>query len=155
MKKWIYILLIFFWAIPNGFAQLKTYSFEQMDSLQAIQKRKVIVFIHTDWCKYCQAMKNSTFKNKEVTKNLNENFYFVALNAEEKRIITFKSRTFIFKTYGNTTGINELAHEMAMINNQATYPTICVLTAQNEIIFQQSNYLSGKDFLILLQKLKE
>ncbi|MBW4361193.1 thioredoxin family protein [Flavobacterium taihuense] len=155
MKKWIYMLLIFFWAIPNGFAQLKTYSFEQIDSLQTIQKRKVIMFIHTDWCKYCQAMKNSTFKNKEVIKNLNENFYLVSLNAEEKRAITFKSRKFIFKTYGNTAGINELAHELATINNQTSYPTICILNAQNDIVFQQSNYLPTKDFLIVLEKLNE
>lgn len=155
MKKWVYILLIFFWAIPSGFAQLKTYSFEQIDSLQRNQNRKIIVFIHTDWCKYCQAMKNSTFKNKEVIKNLNENFYFITLNAEEKRTITFNTKKFVSKTDGNATGIHELAYELANLNNQTTYPTICVLNAQNEIIFQQSNYLPDKGFLALLEKLKE
>jgi thioredoxin-related protein len=150
MKKWLYILLIFFWAIPSGFAQLKTYSFEEIDSLQNRQHRKTIVFIHTDWCKYCQAMKNSTFKNKEVIKNLNENFYFITLNAEEKHSITFNA-----KKFGNNTGIHELAYELASINNQTRYPAICVLNAQNEIVFQQSNYLPAKDFLILIEKLKE
>jgi thioredoxin-related protein len=155
MKKWIYILLVFFWAIPSGFAQLKSYSFEQIDSLQHNQNRKIIVFIHTDWCKYCQAMKNTTFKNKEVIKTLNENFYFITLNAEEKRTITFNSRKFVFKTNGDTKGIHELAYELANVNNQTTYPTICVLNAQNEIIFQESNYLPAKDFLMVLDKLKE
>jgi thioredoxin-related protein len=155
MKKWIYILLIFFWAIPSGFAQLKTYTFEQIDSLQAIQKRKVIVFIHADWCKYCQAMKNSTFKNNEVIKKLNENFYFLTLNAEEKRAITFNAKKFSFNNNGNTSGIHELAYELATINNQTIYPTVCVLNAQKEIIFQQSYYLASKDFLILLEKLNE
>ena len=155
MKKWLYIILVFFWAIPSGFAQLKSYSFEQIDSLQRNQNRKIIVFIHTDWCKYCQAMKNSTFKNEEVIKNLNENFYFITLNAEEKRAITFNSRKFIFKTNGNASGIHELAYELANTNTQITYPTICVLNVKNEIIFQQSNYLPSKDFLILLEKLKE
>ncbi len=155
MKKWVYILLVFFWAIPSGFAQLKSYSFEQIDSLQRNQNRKIIVFIHTDWCKYCQAMKNTTFKNKEVIKTLNENFYFITLNAEEKSTITFNSRKFVFKTNGNTTGIHELAYELASLNNQATYPTICVLTTQNEIVFQESNYLPAKEFLMVLKKLKE
>jgi thioredoxin-related protein len=155
MKKWLYITLVFFWAIPSGFAQLKSYSFEQIDSLQRNQNRKIIVFVHTDWCKYCQAMKNSTFKNKEVIKNLNENFYFITLNAEEKSTITFNSRKFVFKTNGNTTGIHELAYELASLNNQTTYPTICVLTAQNEIVFQESNYLPAKEFLMILEKLKE
>lgn len=155
MKKWLYIVLIFFWAIPSGFAQLKSYSFEQIDSLQQSQNRKIIIFIHTDWCKYCQAMKNSTFKNEEVIKNLNENFYFITLNAEEKRAITFNSRKFTFKTNGNAAGIHELAYELASINNQTVYPTICVLTSRNEIIFQESNYLPIKDFLKILKNLKE
>jgi thioredoxin-related protein len=155
MKKSLYILLIFFWAIPSGFAQLKTYSFEQIDSLQRNQNRKMIVFVHTDWCKYCQAMKNSTFKNKEVIKNLNENFYFITLNAEEKRTITFNTKKFVFKTNGNATGIHELAYELASKNNQTAYPAICVLNATYEIIFQQSNYFTAKDFLVELEKLKE
>lgn len=155
MKKWFYIILVFFWAIPSGFAQLKSYSFEQIDSLQRNQNRKIIVFIHTDWCKYCQAMKNSTFKNEEVVKNLNNNFYFLTLNAEEKRAINFNSRKFVFKTNGNATGIHELAYELANTNTQITYPTICVLNAKNEIIFQQSNYLPAKEFLMILEKLKE
>jgi thioredoxin-related protein len=155
MKKIVAIVLFLFSVIPSGFAQLKTYSFEQIDSLQRDKNRKIIVFIHTDWCKYCQAMKNSTFKNKEVIKSLNENFYFVTLNAEEKHTITFNSRKFVFKTNGNTTGIHELAYELATINNQTTYPTICILTAQNEIVFQESNYLPTKEFLMVLKKLKE
>jgi thioredoxin-related protein len=155
MKKWAYIVLLLFCTILSGFAQLKTYSFEQIDSLQRNQNRKIIVFIHTDWCKYCQAMKNTTFKNKEVIKTLNENFYFITLNAEEKRTISFNSRKFVFKTNGNATGIHELANELATINNQATYPTICVLNAQNEIIFQESNYLPTKGFLKVLDQLKE
>jgi thioredoxin-related protein len=155
MKKWIYIVLIFFCTIPTGFAQLKTYAFEQIDSLQRNQNRKIIVFIHTDWCKYCQAMKNTTFKNKEIIKTLNENFYFITLNAEEKRTISFNSRKFVFKTNGNATGIHELAYELATINNRTTYPAICALNAQNEIIFQESNYLPAKEFLMVLEKLKE
>ncbi|TRX34181.1 DUF255 domain-containing protein [Flavobacterium sp. ZT3R18] len=155
MKKIVAIVFFVFAAIPSGFAQLKTYSFEQIDSLQRYQNRKIIVFVHTDWCKYCQAMKNTTFKNKEVIKTLNDNFYFITLNAEEKRTITFNSRKFVFKTNGNTTGIHELAYELVTINNQTTYPTICVLNAQNEIVFQESNYLPAKGFLMVLEKLKE
>jgi thioredoxin-related protein len=155
MKKIAVLLFFILTVIPSGFAQLNTYSFEQIDSLQHNQHRKTIVFIHTDWCKYCQAMKNSTFKNKEVVKTLNENFYFVTLNAEEKQPIVLNRKKFVFKTNGNTAGIHELAYELANINNKTTYPTICVLNAQNEIVFQQSNYLPIKDFLILLEKLKE
>lgn len=155
MKKNAVILLFLVIGIQACFAQLKTYSFEEIDSLQQIQKRKVVVFIHTDWCKYCQAMKNTTFKNKEVIKKINENFYFITLNAEERRTITFNNKNFIYTVKGNTTGIHQLAYELATINKQTNYPVICVLNPQNEIVFQQSNYLTTKDFLFLIEKLKE
>jgi thioredoxin-related protein len=155
MKKITAIVFLLLFVIPSGFAQLKTYSFEQIDSLQRIQNRKVIVFIHTDWCTYCQAMKNTTFKNKEVIKNLNENFYFITLNAEEKRTIIFNSKQFTHNSYGNSIGIHELAYELANINKQTIYPAICVLTPKNEIIFQENNYLPAKQLLVVLDKLKE
>jgi thioredoxin-related protein len=154
MKKLILIIL-FLGITANGFAQLRSYSFEQIDSLQQIQKRKVIVFIHTDWCKYCQAMKNSTFKNETIITQLNNNFYFVDFNAEEKRTILFNDQTFNYKPNGNSNGVNELAIQLGTVNNQITYPIICVLNPENEIIFQDTSYRNAKDFEAILGKLKE
>jgi thioredoxin-related protein len=155
MKKWAYIILLFICSISNGFAQLNTYEFEEIDSLQNIQNKKTIVFIHTDWCKFCQAMFQTTFKNKEVIQNLNESFYFVTFNAEEKRSVAFNSRKFSNQTAQNSSGIHELAIELAKMNNQTTFPTVCVLNSKNEILYQVSNYLPPKDFLKLLEKLKD
>jgi hypothetical protein len=39
-------------VIPAGFAQLQSISFEEIDSLQRIEKKKTIVFIQTDWCNF-------------------------------------------------------------------------------------------------------
>ena len=75
----------------SSFSQINTYHFEQLDSLQKKQKRNIVVFIHTDWCKYCKAMQNTTFKNDKIIHILNSEFYFIELNAEEKRDIDRKS----------------------------------------------------------------
>ncbi|MFA9275706.1 MAG: hypothetical protein ACEQSE_12630, partial [Candidatus Aquirickettsiella gammari] len=40
MKKNLYLLLLLCCVIPAGFAQLHSVSFEQIDSLQTIEKRK-------------------------------------------------------------------------------------------------------------------
>ncbi|MBW1657967.1 thioredoxin family protein [Flavobacterium quisquiliarum] len=154
MKK--LILFIFFLGISAiGFGQLKSYSFEEIESLQQIQKRKIIVFIHTDWCQFCQRMKTTTFKNKEIIDKLNSDFYFIDFNAEEKRDITFTNQVFKYKPSGNNIGVNELALELGTINNQIVYPVLCVLNEKNEIIFQYSNYLSPNDFKFFLVKLLE
>ncbi|WP_238698738.1 thioredoxin family protein [Flavobacterium circumlabens] len=132
-------------------AQLKKYQFEQLDSLQNIQKRKVIVFIHTDWCKYCQAMENTSLKNKDIIEELNSNFYYIDLNAEEKKIILYKKYSFSFKPTGNHTGINDLAKELATVDGQISYPTLCFLNDKGEIIFQQTNYMTSIKFIEILK----
>lgn len=154
MKK--LALIIFFLGITStGFCQLQSRSFEAIDSLQQLQKRKIVVFIHTDWCQFCQRMKNTTFKNREIIESLNSEFYFINLNAEEKRDIVFNNQVFKFQPSGNNVGVHELALQLGTMNNQIVYPVLCVLNEKNEIIMQYNNYLTSKDFKLLLEKLKE
>jgi len=155
MKKNLYLLLLLYFAIPDVFAQLHSISFEEIDSLQSIEKRKTIVFIQTDWCQYCHVMKNTTFKNDAIIKDLNINFYFVDFNAEEKRTVVFNKTTFQFKPTGNTSGTHELAIALGAINKQLNFPVLCVLNSENEIVFQQSGYLKPKELKLILAKLKE
>jgi thioredoxin-related protein len=154
MKKWVYILLIFFWAIPSGFAQLKTYSFEEAEKLCKENPKPYVVFIHTSWCNYCKMMKNSTFKNPEVIKILNTDFYFISLDAESKEDIYFNNNTFKFKPKGENTGIHELATELATIDSQVVYPTVTVLNPDFSIVFQKHSFLNAKELLAILEKIK-
>ena len=154
MKK-LLLLILFFGITSTGFCQLKSRTFEEVDSLQQFQKKKVIVFIHTDWCQYCQRMKTTTFKNKENIEKLNSDFYFIDFNAEEKRDITFNNHTFKYKPSGNRVGVHELALQLGTIDNQIVYPVLCVLNEKNEVILQYNNYLNRKDFKLLLGKLEE
>jgi len=137
------------------FAQLKHFSFEQLDSLQKIEKRPVVVFLHTSWCKYCGTMKNTTFKNNEVIKGLNQKFYFVSLDIEEKSDITFRGYTFKFKPTGTNTGVHELAEQLGTINGQLAYPSICFLNADNEIIYQHNEFISASQLQVILTKIKK
>ena len=135
------------------FSQIISQSFEQLASLQKTQNRFVVVFIHTDWCKYCQAMKNITFKDKEIAVLLNQNFWFVDLNAEEKSYITYNGQTYKFRPTGNNTGIHELVEKFTMPNGEASYPSICILNPDFEIIFQYNQLLSINDLRLLLNNL--
>ena len=154
MKK-LFLLIFIFGISATGFCQLKSNSFEEIDILQQIQKRKTIVFIHTNWCQFCQRMKSTTFKNQEIIQKLNSDFYFIDFNAEEKGDISFNNRVFKYKPSGNNVGVHELALELGTMNNQIVYPILCVLNEKNEIILQYNNYLSPKDFKVILEKLEE
>ena len=152
MKK-LFILVLFFGITSNGFCQLKSRTFEAIDSLQQIQKRKIVVFIHTDWCQFCQRMKNTTFKNQEIIDKLNSDFYFIDFNAEEKKEVTFNNQLFKYQPTGNNVGVHELALQLGTINGQIVYPVLCVLNEKNEIILQYNNYLNSTSFKLLLEKL--
>ena len=136
-------------------SQIRQYKFEQIDSLQEIEKKIVVVFIHTNWCRYCDAMKHTTFKNRDIINTLNNNFYFINFDAEEKRNIDFHNNTFQYKPTGDQTGINELAQQLGSINGKISFPGICFLNADNQIIYQHNEFLSAKDLEIILTQIKK
>ncbi|MEL1242596.1 thioredoxin family protein [Flavobacterium flavipallidum] len=155
MKKRIFIVLIFFWTIPSGFAQLKSYTFEEAVQLTKENPKPIVVFIHTNWCKYCKMMENSTFKNPEIISILNDNFYFVPLDAETKTDISYENHTFKYLPNGQNTGIHELATALATLNNEVSYPTITILDKKNSILLQKQSYLKTKELISILKKTLE
>lgn len=99
-------------------------------------------------------MENSTFKNPEIITILNDNFYFISLDAESKDDIYFNNHTFHFKPNGQNTGIHELATALATIDSQVAYPTVTILQTDFSIVFQKHSFLSSKELLIILEKTK-
>ncbi|MDQ3395412.1 MAG: thioredoxin family protein [Bacteroidota bacterium] len=136
------------------FGQVIKYHFEQLDSLQNRERRTVVIFIHTDWCKYCHAMQNISLKNMQNISTLNNYYYFVDLNAEEKKDIKFHGYTFQYKPRGRNTGIHELAEQLGSIDGKISYPTMCFLNPQNEIIYQHEGFVDPDTLLKILERLK-
>ncbi len=136
------------------YGQIKTHSFSEVENLNKTDPKPTIVFIHTSWCKYCKMMENNTFKNHELIRILNEQFYFVSFDAEEKSDITFLNHTFKFKPTGQNIGIHELASELATIKNEVVYPTITILDKDYSILFQKHSFTSAKELFTILQNLK-
>jgi thioredoxin-related protein len=154
-KNWAYklvLLSISILLLQAAFAQVKAVQFEQLDSLQAIEEKPVVIFLHTSWCKYCGTMKNTSLKNKEIIQLLQDKFYFVSLDIEEKKPIHFQSHTFHYKPTGVNTGVHELAEQLGTINGSIAYPGLCILNTANEIIYQKEGYISAKELLVILNK---
>ena len=132
------------------FGQIRLVKFEHLDSLQKEAKKPVLVFLHTSWCKYCAAMKNTTFKNRKVQEILNEKVYFVSLDIEERSPIHFRGHTYKYKPTGTTTGVHELAEQLGSISGELTYPTTCFLNGDYDIVFQQGGFIQAKQLLEIL-----
>ena len=137
-----------------NYAQLPKISFPQLDSLQKKDPRNIVVFIHTDWCRYCRAMEETTFKNSAVVKRLTRRFYFLVLDAEEKKDIYFNGHVFKFKPTGSGTGVHELAEQLGTVKGNMAFPSLCFLNTKNEIIFQHADYINARDLKTVLDKIK-
>ena len=131
-------------------SELKVFSFEEVEQLHQQKPKPIVVFNYTDWCKICFGMKKNTFQNDEIIKLLNDKFYFINLNGEEKKEITFLGKTFVYKPSGNKTGTHELAIELAAIKGRISYPTTTILNSNFEIEAQIDGYLNSKNFYELI-----
>lgn len=143
-----FLFLLFILIANQNFAQLKTHTFEQAEQLSIENPKPFVIFIHTSWCKYCKMMENSTFKNKEVIRQLNENFYFISFDAEDKNDVLFNNHLFKFKPKGTSSGIHELAEALS----DQTYPTLTILNPDYTILTQIESFVNAKQLLNYLLK---
>ena len=67
----------------KGKEALNIFTFEEVEELQQQTPKPILIFLYTDWCKICFGMKKTTFKDQEVIKLLNNNFYFIKLNMSD------------------------------------------------------------------------
>lgn len=152
MKK--IILLLFLCVANQNFAQLNTHTFEEAEKLSKISPKPFVIFLHTNWCKYCKMMENTTFKDQKIVEELNKNFYFISFNAEDKKAINFNNHAFKFLPKGNNSGVHELAISLGEKDGNLIYPTISILDSDYSILAQIQSFTNSKTLLEILQKLK-
>lgn len=82
------------------------------------QPRKVWVDVYTSWCGWCKVMDKKTFSNVQVAKYMNEHFYAIRLDAEQKDSISFMGKKFGFVPEQRA---NQFAVEI--MQGHMSYPT--------------------------------
>ena len=86
---------------------------------------------------------------------MDNSFWFVDLNAEERRTISFHDRAFKYKPTGDNTGVHELAEQLGTFEGKLSYPALCILNEDYEIIFQYDQFLSAEKLQIALTAILE
>jgi thioredoxin-related protein len=115
---------------------------------QALEKskthpRKIMVDLYTDWCGWCKRMDASVFHNNAIVNYVNQNYYAIKFNAEQKEEITFKGKTYRFVKQGMK-GYHELAAEIT--RGRLSYPTIIFLDEKLEVIQPIPGYKEPLEF---------
>ncbi|MEL7530168.1 MAG: thioredoxin family protein [Bacteroidota bacterium] len=151
MKTFFFSILLLC-SLPS-IGQLQHYPFEAVDSLWQVEKRPLVVFLHTDWCRYCEAMRQKTLQNEDIIDLLNEEFYYLPFDAESEEEIRFRGHPFSFEPTGRGTGIHSLAKALGTIDGEIAYPTLVVLNEDYEIVFQYAGFMNARAMRRILQQL--
>lgn len=117
-------LLALMFLIPAQAQDIKWYSWEEAVELSQNSPKKVFIDVYTNWCGWCKRMDATTFKDAEIVKYLNDNFYPVKFNAEQKENIDFNGTEFKFIAQGRR-GVHQLAY--ALLDGRLGYPAFVLL----------------------------
>lgn len=118
-------------------------TFEEAVEKSKTEKRKIFIDVYTDWCGWCKVMDKKTFSEPAVAKLLNEAYYPVKFNAEQREDVVFRGTTFKFIEYGGR-GTHQLA--AALLNNQLSYPSVVFLNEDFAIVQILKGYRQAPEF---------
>lgn len=159
MRKLLTLFVLAFVAVislsssaPAEEGKVKWMSFEEAMEKSKTEKRKIFIDVYTDWCGWCKVMDKNTFNDPYIATILNEKFYPVKFNAEQREEITFDGHTFKFIANGSK-GYHELA--AALLNNQLSYPTVVFLTDEFKMIQPLPGYRKADEFHQIVQFIGE
>ena len=146
MKFFYFIFLLISF---HCYGQLNENTFEEVVALKPA--KPIVVFLHTDWCNYCNLMQQITFKDNEVVKNLNTNYYFISFNAESKKEVNFLGQIYKFVSTGIKTGKHQIAEVLGNVNGKINYPTTVILNTNYQIEAQFPYMLTSNDLIKILE----
>lgn len=141
MKTLFATLLFGFFALNISAQEVKWYTIEEAVELNKTEPRKIVVDVYTDWCGWCKVMDKNTFKQPTIANYLNEKYYPVKFNAEQREDVNILGSTFTFVQNGSRG-----SHQLAAALGATGYPYVVFLDEQMNIITSLPGYTKAQQF---------
>ena len=125
------ILSTFSFTVDRNSEKVNWLTWEQAMEKSKVKKKKILVFVQTSWCGWCKRMMKTTFNQPYLARYINNNFYAVSFDAEQKEPIKYKGKVYKFVKHGKR-GYHEFAATLTM--GRLTYPTTVFFDENAEII---------------------
>jgi len=124
-------------------------TFEEAVEATKINPKKILVSVHTEWCGWCKHMDRTTFQDSQIVAFINQHFYPVKLDAEQKTDITTSEKVYKFpKVSGKERGFHELA--VALTMGRLTLPSTVFLDENVRVLQPIPGYKDPKTFEMIM-----
>ena len=124
-------------------------TWEQAVELNKQNPKKIFIDVYTDWCGWCKVMDKNTFTDPKVAEYMQQNFYCVKLNAEQKADILFDGQTFSYMDGQGGRGVHTLAY--SLLDGRMGFPTVVYLNEKYERIMLSPGYKKPEQIFPELQ----
>ncbi len=117
--------------------------------MSKIEKKKVVVAVYTSWCGWCKKMDQNTYNKAHIADYMNNNFYAVHFDAEQKEPIEFQGKVYKYVNPANgKRGYHEFASELTM--GRMSYPSTVFFNENLEIIQPIPGFQDGPTFEMII-----
>lgn len=153
MKKLLVgVLLVTTIIFKAGAQEINWMSWEEAVEASSVEKRKFVVDVYTEWCGWCKKMDSSTFRDEEIVKYVNENYYAIKFDAEQKEDISLNGKVYKFNRTGKR-GYHQLAAEIT--RGRLSYPTVVFLDEDLNLIQSIPGYRDTQSFEMIMRYFAE
>ncbi len=150
MNKPILILVLGILMVLPGFAQdkIEWMSFEEAIEALNEEPKHIFIDVYTDWCGWCKKMDASTFQDPVIVELMNDHFYAVKLDAEQKDTIFFMDNAFINPDPDGRRSTHQMAQ--ALLKGKLSYPSFVFLNAKTEWLTVVNGYRKAPEMEMVL-----
>lgn len=150
MKHSYFLTILFLLSnILISAQEINWMTLEEAENANKQEPRKIFIDVYTDWCGWCKRMDATTFKDEKIIAYLNNNYYNVKLNGEDKNTLKFKGVEFNYVKQSSRKGYNELA--AGFLQGKMTYPSLVILNEELAVLQVFNGYQTSKELYPIIE----
>ena len=154
MKRILLLLIVFATVFTNA-QEINWVTLEEAIEFQKGTPKKIMMDAYTSWCGPCKLLDRNTFRNPDVVKYVNDNYYAVKFNAEGNKSVIYKGKTYTNPNYdASRANKRNTSHELSRHLGISGYPTLVFLDEKGELIAPIVGYKKPSELELYLKMFK-